>query len=410
MSKYKLSSMQQKVFLETALYFKNNQDSLRYTFMVKEFFDKIGIRTNDQNELYTQVEQMLGMIIQIPQPKRKGYGKTPIFSYVGRGIDEFGRAFIEVAVDETLKPYFIEIANGDFFSYKIENTRMLKSAQSIKMYLYLKSWLRLGKHTISYAELKEILGVQQDDYSLFSGFKQRVLDKCQAEIQEKTDITFNYTLLRATGKQNSPVSKIKFEIGSTGKPTQLILPLMDDEVENACKSVKVDPNEVLHLLMKYGRDDLLECLIIAQQEQMKGTQIRSIVAYLHSALKNGSATGKAELRGEKKKQADVVRIDKEIKMALDRGLNDFKTRKNVELGISATHDQKVEFFNRILSEVARFPMLKDIYFDGDEKKVEVFQEGLGAELNKLSEDEIAIEYMQSIGKPIVKEKGFWKYA
>jgi hypothetical protein len=63
------------------------------------------------------------------------------------------------------------------------------------MYEILKQYEKLGKREITVTELRELLGIDKNEYSGRTGwsdFKKYVLDSCQQALQENTDICFTY--------------------------------------------------------------------------------------------------------------------------------------------------------------------------------------------------------------------------
>lgn len=420
MSKYKLTSMQQKMFIEVACYLKNNPAERICSVIVRDFYDKIGIKTNDHDELYAQIRAMLEMVIHIPKARKKGqiaYLDAPMFASVEVGYDQYSRSRIEIEVSEKLKPYFIEIADGDFFSYKIENTRKLKSHQSIKMYLYLRSWARIGKHTIPYSELRDILSIDLDAYKLFGDFKKKVLDKCQMEIHDKTDLRFDYELIREVpSNPNTPVHKIAFAIqgGATLEPIQLAIPLAPDELYDlftAMEPITLESFTVFVRRTKAPRERIKDCLLLAQQELTKGIKIRSLQAFVITQLKNEGGVGMTQEREQKKKQSQAILEDKAIKAVMSKDWEGHRERFIYQLGVDATPEQKHEFLGRLTDEIAKNKALKKVYYVGNELNLDAARSGLGYEIykNTTTDEQVFVEYMHQKGTPIEKVNGFWKY-
>ena len=419
MSKYRLSSMQQKVFIEVALYLKNNTAEKLCKILVRDFYDRIGIKTNDHNELYAQIRQMQEVIIHIPKSRRKGqvaYIDASIFASVEVGVDKFNRATIEIEVSEKLKPYFVEIVDGDFFSYKIENTRKLKSPQSIKMYLYLRSWAWIGKHKIQYTELRDILCIDINDYQYFKDFRVRVLDKAQKEIHEKTDLRFEYVLIREVPTNpNTPVHEIEFVITGPPKdeaPVQLEIFVPDGVYKLYCEfeAISIEDYQSLLKRLRTTSERLHDVLLLAQSERFKGNNIRSIQPYIISALKSQGAKG---LSAKRKDATERVRTNKEIETAIRNGLDNFKQQYFIQLGTEASQEIKNAFWASLQEEISKKPVLKDVYFDGDIPKPHAIRESLGATLaeeDKVTDYQLSLLYMESLGKPVLKEKGFWEYS
>ena len=67
-------------------------------------------------------------------------------------------------------------------------------------------WRGTGGHTYSIGELKEILGLKDpkgkepEQYKQIGQFKEKVLDIAKRQINEHTDIVFDYELLKVRGR------------------------------------------------------------------------------------------------------------------------------------------------------------------------------------------------------------------
>jgi hypothetical protein len=422
MAKYDLSRNQQKVFLEVAMLAKNKPDEKFYKLYIREFLKNIGVSTNDTAELKREIEEMRNITIHIPKTKRGGELKANFFASV-EIFENSGSRFIEIELSEKLKPYFIEIAEGDFFHYQIQNTRVLKSNHSIRMYLYLKAWRWTGKAIITYNELRGILGVKEGDYKLFGDFKRRVLDKCQDELKEKTDIAFEYLLIRERpNNPNTPVHKLSFTIQDNGKTPaiietplspQVVIPLTIEPdqvlIKLAHEIEKIDVQELAVMVGNYGRDRVHDVLVLAKEQTDKGIKILSLTAYLHNAIKNDSAKGKANRLAQKRTSVQTNAIHKEIDLAIKRGLDSYRSSYYTGFGISATPQQKVDFMSLIESRIAKKEVRKQDIYNGEKPNQEMVRYLYGYEYHRKSDDELATMYMESIGKPVIKENGFWNY-
>lgn len=103
-----------------------------------------------------------------------------------------------IKIDHALKPYLIGL-KGNFFIYYLNNLVKLKSINLIKFYRYLCKILPSDK---DFKKLKISLGKLKKDLDLetkyfdFRRFKTAILNKAQKEITSKTDLDFNYDLIR----------------------------------------------------------------------------------------------------------------------------------------------------------------------------------------------------------------------
>ena len=213
-AKFGLSLVQTKFLFEVLAFFKSNPEKRLARFYLRDYLSKLGVSSNNLKGYVTQIEELRRHDIRIPTTgkgnRELNFIGLSLFASSEYQIDENGDGYIEIEVSDKLKPYFLEIANGEFFYYHILNTRVLKSTYSIKLYLLLKSYRRFGKLEVVLDELREILEIEQTAYPLYKNFKARILETARVEILEKTDLSFQYEDVRRTRK--SPVEKIVFYI------------------------------------------------------------------------------------------------------------------------------------------------------------------------------------------------------
>jgi plasmid replication initiation protein len=212
-AKFGLSLVQTKFLFEVLAFFKDHPEKRFARFYMRDYLHKLGVSSNNFREYVRQVEDMRRRDINIPRSDTMqgiNFIGVSLFSSAEYRLDENGDGYIEIEVSDKLKPYFLEIAKGDFFYYHILNTRVLRSTYSIKLYLLLKSYRRFGKLEITLEELRGILEINDDEYLQYKNFKARVLETARLEMEEKNDICFRYEDTRRSRK--SPVEKIIFFI------------------------------------------------------------------------------------------------------------------------------------------------------------------------------------------------------
>ncbi len=215
-AKFGLSLVQTKILFEVIAYFKNNPESKIMRFYIRDYLNKLGLDSHNLKSYVEEIEAMTRLHLQIPEGEnRKGINYLAVNLFAGARfrIDEQGFGYVDVEVSEMLKPYFLEIAKGDFFYYHIVNTRILKSTYSIKIYLLLKSYKRFRTLDMPLAELRNILEIHPNEYQRYKDFKKRILERARVELKEKNDIYFTYDEVRARPTNpKSEVVKIVFHI------------------------------------------------------------------------------------------------------------------------------------------------------------------------------------------------------
>ena len=85
-----------------------------------------------------------------------------------------------------------------FTSYTLEQTSLLKSTYSIRMYEILSQWITAKKTPVFEIEkFRQQLGIGVNEYSRMHQFKERVLENAIDEINKKTDLTVKYEQVKS---------------------------------------------------------------------------------------------------------------------------------------------------------------------------------------------------------------------
>lgn len=102
------------------------------------------------------------------------------------------RAVIELYfTDDVLQ--FITALERHFTSYELEQVSGLNSKYSIRLYELLIAWREKGRTPIiSIEDIRNRLGVAENEYKLMGDFKRRVIESSIKEISLKTDIQVSY--------------------------------------------------------------------------------------------------------------------------------------------------------------------------------------------------------------------------
>ena len=141
-----------------------------------------------------------------------------------------GTRTIELKLSEVALPYFFELKNN-FTHFQLKSVLDCSSKFAKRLYMIACQWRTVGKFPkpIPIVELKQMLGmVDKKGYEQFekiSQFKERVLDTAKKQINEHTDIHFDYELY----KQGRSFEFIQiFVHDSKTKPEQLEIDFQKD--------------------------------------------------------------------------------------------------------------------------------------------------------------------------------------
>lgn len=204
----RLNLIEQKMLLCLASNIEpNDRDFKTYTFPIKQFHDLLGLNGSTKyTELSKITKELLSKVIEI----RIGDELLQV-SWLSSAIYNKNRGTIDMRFDPLLKPFLLELSNK-FTSYRLANIVKLKSTYAIRIYELLKQYEDIKERTISLENLRYYLDAI-NVYPSYANFKQRVLKPSQKELNQKTDISFEFEEIKLGRK----VQKIRFIILSQKK-------------------------------------------------------------------------------------------------------------------------------------------------------------------------------------------------
>jgi plasmid replication initiation protein len=140
-------------------------------------------------------------------------GGFKMFQLFKEGIctqDEYGDWYVEIDAHDQALPLMFEFKEK-YFTYQLWNAMRLKSSNQLRMYEILKQYEHARERVITVVELKELLGIDPEEYPRFGDFKVSVLDVCQKALEEYTDIKYTFEPTGRKGK-GGKILQLKFTI------------------------------------------------------------------------------------------------------------------------------------------------------------------------------------------------------
>lgn len=176
----------------------NNPESRYVEFSKNEFCTVMGLHEKTATSgIVTAVKQLkyVDVIFPVQYANRSGVEMMTLFPNA-RITNEAHNGQITIALEcnERLVDLFFDFEKGDYTTYALENILRIKSKYAFVLYNRLKMYLykNAGKWIASPGELSKLFDVDPS-----SGLKyiNRIIKRCQEEINTQTDITFEYETL-----------------------------------------------------------------------------------------------------------------------------------------------------------------------------------------------------------------------
>ena len=147
----------------------------------------------NMQQLKSSADSILGKKVFIPL-ESGGFEGIVLFDKCKVDKDTQGEWFVEISASNAATPFMFDFKER-YFKYELWNALRLKSPNQVRMYEILKQYEKIGKRELPVQELRDLLGVAENEYSGrtgWSNFKKYVLDSCQEALRETTDICYTY--------------------------------------------------------------------------------------------------------------------------------------------------------------------------------------------------------------------------
>jgi Initiator Replication protein len=470
-ARFHLSVYQTKFLLEVLSHLKSKPEARILSFNIRQFNKSLSLDNNDIKYYVNEIRKMVRHVVSIPTEERKDGGMrfkdVALIAAIDTDIDGKGEGSIKIEVADMIKPYFLEIANGQFFSFNKYNARVLKGRYSISLYMLLKSYQRFRTLQIDYEELRDILEIKTEEYRPFKEFKRWILEKSRKEMMDKNDIYFDYDVIRATSSKKSDVAKVVFHIrnnpnhaeifrqfqlkeGKIKEPIVLIPDIVNPQTgensegfggslfEQLNTTFAFDGEKIRNLnpemmrlfrlfdaetseetLMQFveslektgfSEERILDVLLYAKEAHTKGEKIRNILGYLKHGLESGiMGLGLANKKEQQSRgEAAHKQWDEWMKNSkFTAWLQQFYINK----GIDAPNDVKIAF----VQATKKIPTMAH-YFDENGQLNEAEKDKIRASLGKkmahtegVKEDALFAQWVfETQGIVLKKVKNKWQ--
>ncbi|REC50445.1 replication initiation protein [Chryseobacterium piscium] len=166
-----------------------------------------------------------------------------------------GQRSIQVKLSEIALPYFFEL-KSNFTALQLKSTLSVTSKYAKRLYALGCQWRSVGKKRFELEELKKMLGLidkkGKEQFEEISAFKKNVLEIAKKQINEESDIYFDYKLI----KQGRSFRWV--EIYVNAKMAQQLVINFEDSIDN---------QKYISKLVAYGLSQVQAELIAGKEKE-----------------------------------------------------------------------------------------------------------------------------------------------
>jgi plasmid replication initiation protein len=178
-------------------------------FPLHEFKKIMDLKEDNINYFKSVTKKLLQKVITVPD-KEGGYTQFQLFKRCKVLKHDNGEWYIEINAHDDALPLMFDFKR-EYFKYELWNVLNLKSPSQIRMYEILKQYENIGYRILNIKELRELLGIEPEEYAKWSNFKTYVLNSCQEALSKYTDLSYTYEPYGKRGK-GGKILQLKFTI------------------------------------------------------------------------------------------------------------------------------------------------------------------------------------------------------
>jgi hypothetical protein len=167
--------------------------------------------------------------------------------------DDSGLWQITLTCTPAARKYIFNIENLGYLQYRLRTVINLTSRYTYVMFLYLEKNRHWKTWTVTLEQLRCELNCDAESYAAYKEFNDKILKRCQRELQEKTDVRYVYEPMRSGRK----VSSIRFTMQTQSdllQPPEQVSELDEQLIFGRTLPDAYDEDEAM--LEKYGSENL----------------------------------------------------------------------------------------------------------------------------------------------------------
>lgn len=378
-ARYEMTSLQKNIVYMLLSQLKdNNKVRTKYKIPFQNLKKIKNTRINKQ-EVRQAARGLISSVLTLYDEFQKKFLTISILSSAdyGEGAD---RDNLIVEFDSELYPFLFDIKDR-FTTFILHNALKLKSKYSKRIYEMLCQFKSTGIFRISVQELKERFGLvnlqngEENSYKDFSLFAAKILEVAKKEINNSTDISFNYV----TKKTGRKVTHLEFRINSKENNEdnkELVASVAEDAHLEELEKRLVSKFRLSKTLAKKVIDNIsygeINKILYDIQIEESNKKVRKLGAYATAIFQN--MLDGAPVTAKDTRALKYIPLKHDGKISADKFDNqekEFQTRKNSD---SSSSSHIGEYITQIMA--SNLPVQTKKVISEEEKKSKAEKEAV----------------------------------
>jgi plasmid replication initiation protein len=204
-ARFRMNKFEQKLLLYFIGVVDNRSDflNIKFEMSVTDFADFLELKRKDLHKtMYDTTREIASRVVEF-RNELGNLVQMPVLSKV-----EYKKGTVEIKVNSELAPYLVGLRN-QFTKFSLSEVLSFKSLYSMRIYQILSQWVYKGNVDYSIEELRFMLDIKPNEYTLYSNFKIKVLEVALKEINKTSTLKYTYKEVKTGRKVTSITFTIK---------------------------------------------------------------------------------------------------------------------------------------------------------------------------------------------------------
>lgn len=258
-------------------------DFKKHELTVQEFMKLLELKGHAN---YKELQKItLGLMKKILVIKEPNEQRLTQVAWINYACYEEGTGRVQIAFSDAMKPFLLHL-KSKFTTLDVTDLMQFTSIHGIRVYELLKQYQDIGERVLTIDEIKECCGVR-NKLKKYSDFENYLLLIAQREINEKSDIHFEFERMKRSRK----IEGIKFIITKNKAYESRNNPEKQTQEVKRKPAVIITLKEfglstrVINQLLKENTEQVIQDAINAVDLQLAKGQVRNSKAMLMTAIK-----------------------------------------------------------------------------------------------------------------------------
>lgn len=306
-ARYSLTVGEQRLVLTIlSLISPDDEDLKEYSIRAIELRELLDVKHHGMQE---QVKKALKQLStrSITIQKEDGFLITNWFSSA-EYLESEGRVII--TVDAKLKPYLLQLKE-QFTQFNLSTVASFRSAYTIRIYMLLKQYEKIGYRELDLSEFRSLLGIEDFKYKQFKELNRCIIKQAKSDFEKKyngeylSDISFELETIATSGRT---VSRLRFIIKKHRiKVIQSTPDIPNNDIVDLFVSVGIPKDKAIGWLDEFGEEYLKDKYAYTEHQKTEGKLRGSFSGFLVSAVQKNYQSDFKEQQEEEQKVVDMQR-------------------------------------------------------------------------------------------------------